>query len=377
MATRTTQDERARYDAEALRTLVEHIYRSYGFDDADSRIIADSLIFTDLHGIDSHGVQRLSMYDRKMSRGKVRVHAKPEVVRQTPVSAVIDAHFAMGQLTGAKAMELAIEKASTSGIGMVVARRSNHYGAAGYYASMAADKGLIGISMTNTTPGVLPLNAVQPFLGTNPIAFAVPADPHPFFFDAATSCVAAGKVELYAKKHEPLPATWLVDRQYRTVTDAEAAVPKMDAKTGEIGLVPLGGVEETTGGHKGYGFSLIVEFLTGILAQGDTSADSKEQDNNTALCHSFIAIDPALFADADAIRRSFSAYLDRIRALPAVAGRTIYIHGDKEQIAYVDRSAHGIPLYEQTVDEIRAIARRFALDDAALTPLTANDERTR
>lgn len=362
-------DARDRFEAESLRKTVERIYDAYGFNSKQSSIIADSLIFTDLHGIESHGVQRLSMYDRKLQRGKVRVHAEPQIVRETPVSAVIDAHFSMGQLASTEAMELAIRKAESSGIGMVVVRNSNHYGAAGYYANLAAKHGLIGISMTNTTPGVLPLNAAQPFLGTNPIAFAVPATPHPFFFDAATSCVASGKVEIYAKKHKLLPATWVVDRQYRTVTDAEKAVPKLDAKTGEIGLVPLGGIDENTGAHKGYGFSLIIELLTGILAQGQTSDESKESDINTALCHNFVALDPSLFADKHVIYQRFSAYLEEIRSLPAVPGRTIYIHGDKEAIAYRDRLENGIPLYPQTVDEIHGILRRLNIKAPEFQPM--------
>ncbi|NMM98654.1 malate dehydrogenase [Bifidobacterium sp. DSM 109959] len=197
----------------------------------------------------------------------------------------------------------------------------------------------------------------------------MPAEPHPFFFDAATSCVAQGKVELYAKRNEPLPATWVVDRQYRTVTDAEAAVPKLDAKTGEFALVPLGGVSEYTGGHKGYGFSMVVELLTGILAQGHLSHESKESDINTALCHNFIAVDPALFGDREAIYQRFSQFLDEVRALPPVEGHRVYVHGDKEAIAREERTAHGIPLYPQTEDEIHEIMRRLGLDTAQFAPL--------
>lgn len=362
-------DNRRRYDVNTLKRVVRHIYLAYGFDERQSETVADSLIFTDLHGIESHGVQRLSMYDRKMRRGKVRVHARPETVYETPISATIDAHFAMGQLAGVQAMELAISKAEQHGIGLVVVRHSNHYGASGYYAQLAAEQRLIGISSTNTTPGVLPLFATQDFLGTNPIAFAVPAEPHPFFFDAATSCVAQGKVELYAKREEPLPATWVVDREYHTITDAVSAVPKLDNKTGELGLVPLGGISEYTGGHKGYGFSMVVELLTGILAQGDTSHESKEADNNTALCHNFIAIDPALFGDRDAIYARVTDFLDQIRNLPAVEGHRVYVHGDKEYIAYQDRARNGIPLYPQTEDEIRTIMDRLGIDRGEFQPI--------
>ncbi len=164
-----------RYDSDKVKALVHKIYKAYGFTEEQSAAVAETLIYTDLHGIASHGVQRMVMYDHFIQNGKIRVKSKPEVVKETDVSAVVDANFGLGQLNGIYSMDIAIKKAKEHGVGIVTTKRSGHYGIAGYYANMAADQGLIGLSSTNSRPAMLPTHATQAFVGTNPIAFAMPA----------------------------------------------------------------------------------------------------------------------------------------------------------------------------------------------------------
>lgn len=354
-----------RYDSKVLTKWVTALFGAFGFSDADSKVIADMIIYTDLHGIASHGVQRIQMYDRFLRWGRIRLGAKPSVVNETDISAVVDGHFAMGQLVGVYSMQLAIQKAKAHGVGIVATRNSNHYGIAGYYANLAADAGLIGFSSTNSGPGMIPTNALKGFIGTDPIGFAMPATPHNFIFDVATTTVPQGKVELYLKQGKDLPALWVAENGQTPVYrhDASVLAGLRDAQS-TVGLVPLGGTSELTGSHKGYGLAMIVEIFTGILAQGNVSHEISDQDVNAGICHSFIAIDPSLFGDKKAIYQRFSAYLEELRALPAVPGKQVYVHGDKEAAAYADRIAHGLIIDDKTFQELIDISRRVALDPA-------------
>ncbi|WP_163200939.1 Ldh family oxidoreductase [Bifidobacterium avesanii] len=354
-------EARRRYDPAKLRELVADIMVAWGYTRAEGYTVADVLGFADLHGIDSHGLQRFQLYASQMGN-KIDPHGKAEILLDTPVSRIIDGHRRMGQLNGVDAMNACIEKARTTGIGIASVRRSCHYGAAGYYASMAAKQGLIGISMTNTEPIVLPLYARQIFLGTNPIAVAIPADPHPFFFDASTSVVAYGKVELYAKQGKELPGTWVVDPENRPLTDSADALARLLRYNNEAGIVPVGGNTEYTGGHKGYGFSMLVEFFTAIVSGGATTDRTAQGDPVNGICHAFMAIDPKIYGDPEAVKARFSEYLDEVRALPAVPGRKVLVHGDKEAAALSDREASGVPLYHKTVSELRAIADGLGVD---------------
>ena len=184
---------------DTLHRLCMEAFQKFGFTEAEADIIQDVLLTADLYGIESHGMQRMVRYHKCIEKGMIDVHAKPEVVFETPISAVIDAHEAMGQLVSHKAMEMAIEKAKTTGVGIVSVRNSNHYGIAGYYAKMACKEGLMGFSCTNSEAIMVPTFARKAMLGSNPIACAFPAEPYDFFFDASTTVVTRGKLEMYNK----------------------------------------------------------------------------------------------------------------------------------------------------------------------------------
>ena len=350
-----------RYDVSSLKRWVVEIFAAEGFNETDSHSIASSLLYADEHGIESHGVQRVRMYDEALNSGRIDKTAIPSTVHDTPVSAVIDGHDGMGQLVALHAMRTAIGKAHSSGIGIVAVRHSGHYGTAGYYANLAADEGLIGISMTNTRPAVVPTHASKHFIGTNPIAFAMPAHPHNFLFDAATSTVPAGHVELFTKLGRTMPEGWVVDGAGSPVTDPAQGLRHLTRSDEGGGLLPLGGATEATGGHKGYSLGMIVELLTGILSGGQTS--DMVSDFGAGICHNFAVIDPAIFGDPESLIAHWSAYLDKLRALPAQPGQRVYVQGDKEMLAWQDRHEHGIPVSDATIGELKAISQRLGVSD--------------
>ena len=342
--------------APRLRAFMERVFAAEGFDAGEAAQIADVLMQADLFGIESHGAQRMMYYHRNLASGSAVVGAKPEVLRETPVSALIDGHFAMGQLTACFAMRRAIDKAKRTGVGLCAVRNSSHYGIAGYYTLMAAREGLASFSMTNTGPIMVPTFGREMMLGTNPMAFCMPAEPVPFWFDASTTVVTLGRVEVYAKRGKPMPEGWTIDGEGHGCTDAG----QMNASIlsgGMGGILPLGGEGETHGGHKGYGLAIMVEALTGVLAQGLTSPDmSGAHGDHTS--HFFLAFDPAMFGDPADIRARMSAYLRRLRESERAPGQArILTPGERAFETQARREREGIPVEANTLAELEQIAR--------------------
>ena len=348
----------------ALRAFMERAFEREGFTAEDARTIADVLMQADLFGIESHGAQRMMYYHQNIRSGSVDTKAQMEIVRETPVSVLLDAHFAMGQLAGVRAMNLAIQKAKSTGVGIACVRNSSHFGIAGYYTLMAEKEGMASFSMTNTGPIMVPTFGREMMLGTNPIAFCMPADPVPFWFDASTTVVTLGKVEVHAKRAKAMPEGWTVGADGKTCTDAG----KMNASIlsgGKGGILPLGGEGEMLGGHKGYGLGVMVEALTGVLAQGLVCPEmSGAHGDHTS--HFFMAFDPAMFGDSSDIRARMSAYLQLLRESEKAEGCSrIYTAGEKAFEAKSLRMAHGIPVEENTLRELDSIAEDLSIQKLA------------
>lgn len=333
------------------------VFCGYGFPEEESKQITDVLLAADLSGIESHGIQRLIRYHKEITGGMVKLDAKPEIVFETPLSAVIEGNDAMGQTLGVRAMELAIDKAKKSGFGMVTVRNSNHYGIAGYYTKMAAEQGLIGLCMTNTEAIMVPTFGRQAMLGTNPIAFAMPAQPTAFSFDAATTVVPRGKLEVYVKRGNGLPLGWALDENGHDSDDADRVLGNIIAKSGG-GILPLGGSGEMTSGYKGYGFAMLCEIATAILSGGTTSNYIYKTPGRSNIAHCFIALDHGMFGDKAEIEASLSKYLQEIRDSAKAEGQDrIYIHGEKEAEARERVLREGVSLNEKTYEEMTMIGQ--------------------
>ena len=349
------------YSYEQLNKFCMDAFTKFGFKEDEARIITDVLLLSDLYGIESHGMQRLVRYHKGIEKGMIKVDAKPEVVFETPVSAVVDAHDGMGQLAGHFGMSLAIEKARKVGMAVVTVRNSNHYGIAGYYAKMACDQGLIGMSMTNSEAIMVPTFARKAMIGSNPIAVSMPADPYPFFFDASTTVVTRGKLELYNKMEKPLPEGWALDKNGHASTDAKDVLTNIVAKNGG-GIMPLGGNTELLGSHKGYGYGMLCEIMCSMFSQG-TPSSRVNVGGKSGTCHGFMVIDPKVFGDPEAIKAHFSAFLQELRDTPKADGQTrIYTHGEKEAFAYKDRLENGIDVNQKTVVEMCDLATYLGMD---------------
>lgn len=352
-----TGDGGPRIDGDVLKQFTIDVLASYGMDAEDARISADVLVESDLRGIDSHGVPRLVFYAQRVGDGAINLNAELKVVRETAATVAFDAQNGFGPPMAYRAMERCIAKAKEAGVCLATVGHSNHYGIAGYYATMALEHpGMAGISMTNATPLLVPTFGAEAMLSTAPIAAAFPAGVQPpFVLDGATTAVAWGKVEIARRQGKPIPVGWAVDAGGEPVTDPFAAVA----------LAPLGGERETSG-QKGYGLSLMVEMLCSQLSGSlwskhvSGSRDNPPRPSDTS--HAFIAIDISAFQPLDAYTSSVDAMLGELRATPPRAGRTrVEIPGDAEREAYADRVERGVPVHPSVIADMRALGEARGL----------------
>ncbi|HUG15240.1 MAG TPA: Ldh family oxidoreductase [Thermomicrobiales bacterium] len=348
-----------RVNADTLRDWVTRIFVSCKLKPADAAIAADVLVESDLRGIDSHGVPRLARaYVARLDNGAINASAELQVVRETQAAITFDAQHGLGLVMAYRAMERCIEKAKAAGVCLASVGNSDHFGIAGYYATMALKHpGMAGIAMTTATPLLVPTFGRQARLSTAPIAAAFPAgEQDPFVLDAATTTVAMGKIEIARRMGVEIPAGWALDADGEPVTDPHKAVA----------LTPLGG-ERVTGGQKGYGLSLMVEMLCSQLSGSPWSRDvvysRAEQPRPSGASHAFIAIDIDAFRPFNEYAASTDEMLADLRGMEPKAGHArVYVPGDPEAIAKADRSERGIPLHPEVIEDLRNLGRQRGIE---------------
>lgn len=348
--------------AQHVRQQIKAILLAWGMPQDLADVTADAMVETDLMGIDSHGLSMLMMYDGMQQSGQLKLQARPRVVRELGATALVDGGANLGHPVAAMAMRLAVEKARSFGIAGVGVRNSHHFGAAGYYARIAAAEKLIGlITSSARTVLMVPTRGALPMLGANPIAFAAPAlRNRPFVLDISTTTVAANKVKVYDLNGKPIPEGWVVDEDGRPVTDAAKAM-EIIFRRPEGGLTPLGGAE-LTGGHKGYGLGMMVQILSATLtgaAFGPVRNRTQRPDQPDDIGHFFLAIDARAYRDDDGFGRDLDTLIDELHATPAAdPARPVRVPGDPEEEERARRLEHGIPVPPALDRHIRDICAR-------------------
>ena len=342
--------------AEALRTWTARLLESVGTPADIAADVAEVLVAADRRGIASHGTARLDQYTALVEAEVVDPAARPLLERERAALARFDARNGWGHHAGRIAVDWAIAAARTAGSATAVVHNSNHYGIAGWYALRAAGAGLVGLSFTNASPLVAPTRARRPVVGTNPIALAAPAGRHgTFCLDMATSTVPRGRIEVAARRGETLPVGWAIDTEGRPATTPEAALAGA--------LHPLGGGEQT-GGYKGYGLSLAVDLLTGVLAGARSGSDIASLFNphsgRSDLGHAFVVIDPSAVDDRGAFEARLERLLDQVTSAPTspdAPGRVLF-PGEPEHDAEVLADARGVAMDREHHAMLTAIGAR-------------------
>ncbi|HMM43861.1 MAG TPA: Ldh family oxidoreductase [Thermomicrobiales bacterium] len=341
-----------RIPCDTLRDWVVDIFETCGIGREDSEIVADVLVESDLRGIASHGVPRLRrLYVDRLLNGTIRADAKLTIVRETAATVTFDAGHGLGPLMAYKAMERTIQKARDAGVCLSTVGHSDHFGIAGYYATMALRfPGMAGIAMTNATPLLVPTWGKEAMLSTAPIAAAFPAgEQDPFVLDAATTAVAWGKIEIARRLGATLPEGLAVDEHGQPTTDPFAA----------RALMPLGGLRATSG-QKGYGLALLVEMLcsqlSGSLWSKKIVYSGARGQQHADTSHAFIAIDIQAFRPLDEYNASVDEMFATLRnAEPAEYAQRVMIPGDPEAITLADCLERGIALHPSVVEDLREL----------------------
>jgi len=338
-----------RVPVDTLENFVKDVFIKLGVPQDDAQTCTEVLIASDLRGIESHGIGRLKYYYVRMKSGQHNPITNFEIVREGPTTAVVDGHHGMGMVIARRAMQLAIDKAREFGMGSVAVRNSTHFGIAGYYAQMAANQGMIGLTVTNARPAVPPTFGVQPMLGTNPIAFAAPSnDGFPFVLDGATSITQRGKIEAFAREGKPVLEGYVIDQQNQPLSNAEEILNQLTQ--GSAALLPLGGVGEEFGGHKGYGLCTLVEILSAALQGGAfllglTGIGENGQPAPFRVGHFFMAINIEAFCPLDEFKATTTRILHDLRQSRKAPGQVrIYTAGEKEYEMEQRVRATGIPI---------------------------------
>lgn len=341
---------------EALHNFMKDVFVGLGYPNEEAQVSADILIESDLRGIRSHGVQRLRYYYVRVKGGQHKI-SKFEIVKDQDAAVVIDGNHGNGHFISYNAMKLAIEKAKKYGLGMAVVRNSTHYGIAGYYPLMAIKEGCIGITGTNARPAVAPTFGVEPMLGTNPLTFGFPTNEEfPFVLDCATSIIQRGKVELSARTGEALADGLVIGKDGKSKTDAEQLLK--DFVSQEAALLPLGGVGESLSGHKGYGYSTVVEILSAALQDGKflkelSGLDNEGNNTHFHVGHFFIAIDPEHFLGLDVFKAVAGAICRKLRKSEIAPGEErIYTAGEKEFEAEKLVREKGVPINKSIQEDL-------------------------
>lgn len=339
---------------EKLRAYCQKIIMTFGIPEDEALVISDCLVDADLCGVESHGVSRMTIYTKRLETKVVSPIFKVEAERDYPAGLTLNGCNSMGMLVGKYAMEKCIQRAGVNGSCFIAVNNSNHYGMASYYVNMAAQAGMIGLSGTNAPPNIAPTGSYKAYVGTNPIALCAPTDGEPVLLDMAPSVVAMGKVILAAKLGQSIPEGWALTKEGKPTTDAELG------RQGTV--VPIGG-------PKGYGLSLFMDILSGILsgAQFGPHLGNMWNDfvNPQNIGHFFCAIDISKFTDLETFKKRLSQMVGEIKALPKNEGiAEIFLPGEIESRRRSERKAKGIPMEDVVYEELRELGKKYSVEFA-------------
>ena len=340
------------WQVDELKDRTAAICRAGGIPAADAEMIAEVLVTTDMRGIHSHGVVRLARYLDCIRAGGIKPTSEPVTLSESANSLMVSANGGLGIPASVKTMRRLLEKASQSAIAIATINHSDHYGAAGHYAMMAADRGFVGFSMSNTCPLVAPTGGRAAAIGNNPFAYAAPGRKHrALLFDVCMSKVAAGKLVIAAEAGKRIPTDWILTKDGKTTDDPNEIWH-------DAVMLPFAE-------HKGYGFATMVEAMTGVLAMsgmmGGVHSWNTQPGRDADTGHCFIVVNPAFFGGVEAFRDRTDAMIDGLKRCPTVEGVDEVLYpGELEWRREATALKDGISLPEASEKELERAAGMVA-----------------
>jgi LDH2 family malate/lactate/ureidoglycolate dehydrogenase len=340
-----------------VEAYIKEVFQKAGLSEQHSSQVAGHLVLASLRGVDSHGILRLGIYLKRLELGLVNKTAVPKVVRETAASLLIDGDNGQGIPVATKTIQLAVEKAKTSGVCIAGVKNSNHCGMMAAYSLYAAKHDLISMALTAAPANMAPWGGKERFLGTNPFCYGVPTgDEDPIIFDAATSVAARGKIAYALKNNMKIPVGWAINKEGKPTTDAQEG---------------LEGLVLPVGGPKGYGIAFFVEVLSSIFTGANIGPNipdlylNFEQTQNVG--HSFMLMRADLFMDLQEFKSRMDTTIREIRRQPLMEGvDRIYLPGELEFIKHAERLRDGIPVTQELLDEFEAISGKYGVDISIL-----------
>lgn len=348
-----------------LRTFTYSIFKRMGCSDEHATLATDVLIKSDLRGIDSHGVARLSGYVRLWEKKRINPTPNVKIVHETPTTATVDGDAGLGLVVAPFAMKIAIEKAEKYGSGWVSVKNSNHFGIAGYHALMAVEKDMIGISMTNASPLVAPTFSSERLLGTNPMCYAFPAGKYPpVVVDMATAAAANGKLEIAQRANENIPSGWVQNR------NGENSNNPNELKSGGS-LLPLGS-DKDHGSHKGYGLSATVDILSAVLSGANFGPwvppfvaflEPPTDPVGEGIGHFLGAMRVDGFRPTQDFKDNLDIWITRFKSAETIdPDKKVIIPGEPEYAFDQERKINGIPIIDVVVNDLNALAEKLGVE---------------
>jgi ureidoglycolate dehydrogenase (NAD+) len=328
-----------RVSRKILHQLIENKLYKAGLNREHAATIAEVLVFADARGIHSHGAVRVEYYAERIAKGGTNRHPEFRFEQTGPCTAILHADNAAGQVAAKAGMEFAIDMAKKQGVAVVGISRMGHSGAISYFVQQAARAGLIGLSVCQSDPMVVPFGGAEIYYGTNPLAFAAPGENDDIVtFDMATTVQAWGKVLDARSRNEAIPANWAVDKNGIPTTDPFAV----------HALLPAAG-------PKGYGLMMMIDVLSGILLglpfgrQVSSMYEDLGTGRNLGQLH--IVINPNYFTSNTLFRQHLSQTLRELNDIPPAPGfNQVYYPGQNLDINEKNSAINGIDIIDDIYD---------------------------
>lgn len=349
--------------ASALRSFASQVFLRLDVPAVQAETAADVLVWSDLHGVDTHGMRNLkSMYVDPLQGGVIDPRPEFVIEHVTPISSRLNGGGGLGLVAADWAMRHVIDQARHSGACFATMHHSYHLGAAGRHALMAVEHDMIGLCMSGffhadgAKWGLLPTFGLRPMMSTNPLSISFPTNKeHPFLLDMATSIVPYNRILMMIESGQPIPAGWGLDERGQPTTDPSFV----------RGLLPLGGTREQ-GGHKGFGLALMVQVLCGVLSGGwaaDASTEtvvSKGKYGQSHDAHFFGAIRIDAFRDAVQFKKDLDGLIGSVHASPPMPGKEqIFVPGEIEHRTKKGRLQDGVPVPASVWAQLRTMANTY------------------
>lgn len=325
-----------------------------GIGEEDAKLVSETMLVADLRGINSHGFIRLPIYIERIKNGLINANGKVEIIKENSSLTLVDANYVPGQVAATKAMEVSIQKAKETGIGLTVVKNSNHFGIAAYYAEMAANENMIGFAISNVEPLMPAIGGAEKVIGNNPVAIAVPnsSEKNPVILDMALSNVAQGKIIAANKKGDKIPIGWGVDKD--------------GVDTQDPNEVLNGGLMLPFGGPKGFGLALLTEVLTGVISGGQFSKNIPSLyglEEKQSISYFMLAIDISFFMDIDEYAPrmdTFTSYIKDSKKAPRV--EELFLPGEIEFNRQAVNEEKGVPIDESVLKELKNMGETLGVE---------------